>query len=271
VSILEDQNYKPMLERGKTYLKISNLSQDLFGTKTRMLNLTGGHAIDQYLRIPGVGGIHSAYVISNDHQEIDWLKRLKEIDPNFVLGGYGSLGSAAFDGSGLGGRAPKVLSWLTSKYSIVDCGDFLVGVKTKMYKKLSDTLLDNGCLPPPGQRENLETWQKMDSTQADLGYSLLTWPKSGVKEKIGFGRNSKSIQIRELRENGVVTFGIKCLTQENVHFLISNNDLNSPLEFSFFAQIRSGEYSFKPNIFPITSLLRNSFKITLLSSQCNFV
>jgi hypothetical protein len=270
-NILNDQNYKPMLERGSTYARIFSLSQSLFGSDTRMLNLTGGHAIDQYIRIPGVGGIHSAYVITNDAQEIDWLKRLQKNDPNFILGGYGSLGSAAFDGSGMGGRAPQVLSWVISNYTLSDCGDFIVGLKSSLAVDLQSKLSGSGCNYPSTNEQKLLLWNKMDATPSDLGASFLSWPAPSAQDFELTRGQGKSIQVQLNRVSDRIGFRLTCSNRENAQFLIKSNSLQSPLNFTFMAQVETGEFAFKPAIFPISTLLKGKFDISLSNSSCEFL
>jgi hypothetical protein len=269
-NILNDQNYKPMLERGLSYARISSLSQSLFGSETRMLNLTGGNAIDQYIRIPGVGGIHSAYVVTNDAQEIDWLKRLQKIDPNFILGGYGSLGSAAFDGSGMGGRAPLVLSWVISNYTLSDCGDFIVGVKNSAAEDLQSRLSSSGCNYPSTTEQKLLLWNKMDATPSDLGASFLSWPAPRVEDLDLTQGGGKSVQVQTNRPSDRIGFNVECSSRQIVQFTIKSVSSLDPLSFSFNAEVESGQYSFKPSVFPISTLLGGSFILTLGDASCEF-
>ncbi len=269
-SVLSEQGYQSMSERGLIYARISSLTQSLFGSDTRMLNLTGGHAIDQYIRIPGVGGVHSAYVVTNDAQEIDWLQRLQKIDPNFILGAYGSLGSAAFDGSGMGGRAPLVLSWVISNYTLSDCGDFIVGVKNSAAVDLQSKLSSSGCNYPSTTEQKLLLWNKMDATPSDLGASFLSWPAPRIQDLDLTRGGGKSIQVQTNRASDRIGFNLECSSRQIVQFTIKSVSSLDPLSFSFNAEVESGQYSFKPSVFPISTLLGGSFILTLGDASCEF-
>ena len=269
-TIVQDANYSLMLERGNTYRRISDFSQSLFGSQTRMLNLTGANALDQYLRIPGLGGIHSPYVVTNDPQEIDWLDRIKIGNPNFILGGYGSLGSGAYDGAGLGGRAPQVLTWIILNYEVSDCGEFIAAVPKKDFPKLRIKLENEGCTVPSNQIENLSLWSRMDSTPLDLGSSLLSWPIPDQQNSdlINIDRQSVQISLQDLSDP--LRFRLKCKSPENALFSISSTSQRNPINFSFSARVESGEFAFKPAIFPITTLLNGQIVLTLRKSLCEF-
>ncbi len=271
VTIVQDANYSLMLERGKTYRQISNLSQSLFGSNVRMLNLTGGNALDQYLRIPSLGGVHSPYVVTNDSQESDWLNRIKMGNPNFILGGYGSVGSAAFDGSGLGGRAPQVLSWVISNYQVADCGDFIVAVSKKELALFRTRLDAGGCKIPQNENDNLSLWNRFDSTPLDLGSSLLSWPTLTNEAPGVVDGHGQSIQISLQMLTDPVGFRLKCSVRENAQFSIKSNSEQDSLIFTFTAVVESGQFAFKPSIFPISSLLNGNFDLTLHNSRCQFI
>jgi hypothetical protein len=270
-SIVNDKNYQSMFDRGVTYQRISNLSKELFGPETRMLNLTGGDALNEYLRIPDVGGIHSPYVVTNDAQETDWLDRLKVSNPNFILGGYGSIGSAAFDGSGIGGRAPQVLSWIISNYTISDCGDFIVGIQNKAITGLKDKLAVWGCDTPATPEENLALWNKMDATQSDLGGSLLTWPLPNSQDLKAVTGHGQSVQISMSQLTDRIGIKLSCPVRKDINFTIKSDSPINPLSYAFSAQIESGQYSFIPSIFPISSILHGSFTLNLNDSSCKFL
>jgi hypothetical protein len=270
-TIVKDANYSLMSERGNTYRHISELSQSLYGSKIRMLNLTGGNALDQYLRIPSLGGIHSPYVVTSDPQESDWLNRIKINNPNIILGGYGSVGSAAFDGSGLGGRAPQVLTWIISNYQVGDCGDFIVAVSKKKLPTLRTRLEAGGCKIPQTKYENLSLWNRFDSTPSDLGSSLLSWPTL-TNQAPGIVKNhGQSIQISLQTLTDPVGFRLKCRVRENTQFSIKSNSGQDSSIFTFTAVVDSGQFAFKPSIFPISTLLEGKFELSLNRSSCQFL
>jgi hypothetical protein len=269
-TIVRDANYSLMSERGDKYQQISKLTSSIFGPKIRMLNLTGGNAIDFYLKIPGYGGIHSPYVVTNDAQEKDWLNRLKLADPNFILGSYGSLGSDAFDGSGLGGRAPQVLSWMISNYALSDCVHFLAAIPKRDLASHQIKLERGGCRFASDENENLSFWNKMDATQSELGASLLSWPVS-TKFKNDYIRTSdQSIQIRMKSLSDVVGFDLKCPARGIAQFSIMSVSQKNPMNFTFSAQVDSGQYAFKAAMFPISTLLEGKFDLILKDSACIF-
>ena len=270
-TIIQDANYSLLSERGKTYRQISSLSQSLFGANVRMLNLTGGNALNQYLRIPGLGGIHSPYVVTNDPQEIDWLNRIKMNNPNFILGGYGSLGSAAFDGSGFGGRTPLVLSWIISNYQVSDCGDFIIAVSKKDLSSMRIRLLAGGCEIPSNQDQNLALWNRFDATPSELGSSLLSWPTLANQKPGVVDGHGQSIQISMQELTYPVSFRLNCASPENAQFSIGSASQQNSIDFTFSAKVASGPFTFKPAIFPISSLLSGKFELTLRNSSCQFV
>jgi hypothetical protein len=262
--------YPEMQQRGHIYRKIKELEILLYGEKARRLNLTGGQAIDEYLGTPSLGGIESPYVITNDVQESAWNERLKKAGINVVLGPYGSLGAGAFDGSGIGGRAPQVLSWVINGYIPVDCGLFTIAIpKSDIDAKTAD-LSSQGCLVPTTRVELLSLWNRIDSTQSNLGRSLISWKShtnSGNKTR---GIQNASIKVSLTKPTELISLNIHCSSPQLVEFYISSNDTTENLRQVFTAHVQSGTFKFKPAIFPISTVLDGKFTLGLSSTTCRF-
>ncbi len=262
--------FSEMQQRGQIYKKIKELEISLYGDNARRLNLTGGQAIDQYLGTPSLGGIESPYVITNDAQESEWNERLKKAGINVVLGPYGSLGAGAFDGSGIGGRAPQVLSWVINGFIPVDCGLFMIAIPKSDISAKSADLNSQGCLVPTTRVELLSLWNRIDSTQSNLGWSLISWKSNTNSENRSLGSQGVSIKVSLAKPADLLSLNIRCSSPQLVEFYITSNDNTEDLRQVFTAQVQSGTFRFKPAIFPITTILDGKFTLGLNSTACSF-
>jgi hypothetical protein len=264
--------YAEMRQRGEIYKKIESIENTIYAQKAQRLNLTGGQAIDQYLGARSIGGIESPYVITNDAQEIAWKKRLEKGGVNLILGPYGSLGAGAFDGSGVGGRSPQVLSWMINRFTPIDCGLFTIAIPKSDIKDKVDYLASQGCVVPSTRIELLSLWNRIDATQSNLGWSLVSWssqPESTLENQAP-SNQSKSIRVSLTKPTDILTVKLRCEIPQLVEFIIESNDTGENLRQVFSAQIQSGTFRFKPSIFPIATLLNGRFNLNLNSTTCFF-
>jgi hypothetical protein len=270
-SPMSGPQYAEMVQRGETYKRIQEVEKSLFGDGVSRLNLTGGQAIDVYLGKKSSGGIESPYVITNDAQEIDWYQRLQKANVNIVLGPYGSLGAGAFDGSGVGGRAPRILSWIINEFAPVDCSDFSLAIrKSDLINNLS-ILTEHGCVVPPTRAGILELWNRIDATQSNLGRSFLSWNSSTQIDNLTSSVKTNVAQVSLSDSTQLMRIKVSCVRPQLVIFRIDSTDSYEPITHTFSAEIQSGEFDFKPNIFPIVSLLKGQFSLSIESPECGFV
>jgi len=263
--------YSEMERRGEVYRKITNIEAYLYGNKTKRLNLTGGQAIDEYLGTRSLGGIESPYVIINDSQESDWIKRLEKAGINTVLGPYGSLGAGAFDGSGVGGRSPQILSWLIKRFMPFDCNLFTLSIPKSDVQERLAYLNSQGCVVPSSRSELLSLWNKIDATQSSLGWSLLSWKSKTSPQNQLINGGKSTIQVSLKKSIDILTIQIRCINPQSVEFLIESIDGGEKIKHLFSAQVQSGNFAFKPSMFPIVSMLNGNFSLGLNSSTCSFV
>jgi hypothetical protein len=111
----------------------------------------------------------------------------------------------------------------------------------------------------------------MDATPSDLGASFLSWPAQSAQDFELTRGQGKSIQVQTNRASDRIGFRLTCSNRENAQFLIKSISLQSPLNFTFPAQVEIGEFAFKPAIFTISTLLKGKFDISLSNSSCEFL
>ncbi len=260
-----------MHQRGEIYKRITELEAGLYGAGIKRLNLTGGQAIDEYLGTRSIGGIESPYVITNDVQESAWKTRLEKSGVNIILGPYGSLGAGAFDGSGIGGRAPQVLSWMINRFTPLDCGLFTIAISKSDIKKKIVYLNSQGCVAPTTGVELLSLWNRIDATQSNLGWSLLSWKSNETLQNQSLDKGSSSINVLLPKSTDLLGINLKCSSPQLVDFYIESSIDGEIIRHVFSAQVQSGTFNFKPGIFPITTILGGKFTLWLNSATCNFI
>ena len=265
-SLMSDE-FDEMRMRGQTYKQIQELQNSLFPEGVNLLNITGGQAVDVYLEQNSRGGIHSPYVISNDAQESAWLQRIKESQINFVLGPY----SYAFDGSGIGGRSPMVLSWLIKHFLPVKCSNFMLAIRLEEVQEKNSLLSNRGCAVPFSQSEILSFWTQFDATQANLGKSLLSWKSVSQISNLMPLEDNTLINVSLKSVTDLLTIRVDCMNEQRADFYIESNESKEKLSYGFSALIKSGQHSFRPYIFPIVSILDGNFTLKLVSPSCKFI
>ena len=268
-SVLSGQ-YAEMRQRGEIYKKIKDIENHLYGDDTKRLNLTGGQAIDEYLGTRSLGGIESPYVITNDSQESDWKKRLEKAGINIVLGPYGSLGAGAFDGSGVGGRSPQILSWVIKHFTPIDCNLFTLAIRKSDVQEKLAYLNSQGCAVPSSRSELLSLWNRIDATQSNLGWSLLSWKSKTISQNRIINGGKSTIQVSMKESTEILTVQIRCMNPQSVEFFIESIDSVERIKHLFSAQVQSGTFAFKPSMFPIVSMLNGNFSLGMKSSTCSF-
>jgi hypothetical protein len=269
-SVLSGQ-YAEMQQRGEVYKKIKEIETHLYGDDTKRLNLTGGQAIDEYLGTRSFGGIESPYVITNDSQESEWKERLEKAEINIVLGPYGSFGAGAFDGSGVGGRSPQILSWVVKHFIPVDCNSFTLAIRKSEVQKKIAYLNSQGCAVPSSRSELLSLWNRIDATQSNLGWSLLSWKSKTSSQNQFIDGGKSTIQVTMKKFTEILTIQLSCMNPQSVEFFIDSNDSGERIKHLFYAQVQSGSFAFKPSMFPIVSMLKGNFSLGMNSSTCSFV
>ncbi len=260
-----------MHQRGEIYKRIKNLETGIYGARTKRLNLTGGQAIDQYLGTRSIGGIESPYVITNDAQETAWKSRLEKSGVNIVLGPYGSLGAGAFDGSGIGGRAPQVLSWIINRFTPVDCGLFIIAIRKSDFNEKVGYLNSQGCVAPANGVELLSLWNRIDATQSNLGWSLVSWKSNKTLQNQSLDKISSSINVSLPKSTDLLAINLRCSSPQLVDFYIESSIYGEIIRQVFSAQVQSGAFNFKPGIFPITTISGGKFTLRLNSANCSFI
>lgn len=237
--------------------------------KPSIFNMSGGLGASYYTGIPTVGGIESAYTVTNKVQIHDWLKRLETSNPQLVYGDYGLMGLGVIDYSNFTSRAPEVFHWLATNYIPFRCNNLGYAYKIgSLDNALRTKLAGLGCTFPSNDQQILTNWRSMDGTQSDIGRSLQTWaPSKNLIKPI----NQNSILIPPTEVGEPITTGITCSSISNLQLLLSGVGRDgSTLSTAFTASVRSGVVTLKPTIFPIASLIQGDLKLSIVSTQCHF-
>jgi hypothetical protein len=265
-SSLSQSTYKSQIETGLRYQRIKDVFAALENPSEKVFNMTGGDALSLYTGIPGYGGIQSSYTITNDRQEKRWLDRLVRSNITSVIGGF----EYPFDGSGFGGRAPLILNWLIENYQPMECGDFQIAIAKNLVSTYSEELRTFGCTIPGTPQLTLDLWNKMDSTVIDLEYSLQSWKKSKDSKQLS-GAILNMPEFLKIQGSGLVNFEVLC--QNSVVASASSIKLTGmrggqKIEFTFYAFLESGPYTFNPRIFPISSFSDEALTLSIENSSC---
>jgi hypothetical protein len=249
--------------RGSEYKRFLKVVNDLALPKKQALNLTGGTANDFYLQIPSLGGIASPYLIVEDSQEQRWIDRLKDQNLVWFYGPYGSLGGLRADDSSISTRAPNLFNWLFNNFKLVQCDTFLIGISKNEFKQFDKKLNRLGCKAPNDSKEEFELWVVMNGGNIPLDQSLINW-----KLEDSFPYNTyitpKVIQIDKMNKIKVFCDSI---SYSKLKLYGQDKQSKKNLEFDFEALTKSGQLTFRGDIFPIYYFVSKLF-LDLRDSNC---
>jgi hypothetical protein len=131
-------------------------------------------------------------------------------------------------------------------------------------------LNSQGCVVPVNRPELLALWNRIDSTQSNLGWSLVSWKSNSISNSQSTYTGRTLIQLSLTKPTDPLTIKLHCPGPQSVEFYIASNDGGETLRQVFTAQVQTGAFKFKPSIFPIATVLDGKFILGMNSTTCSF-
>ncbi len=261
-------------KRGENLVALDKFKKTFFEPSEKVLNVTGGAALDFYMSNNSVGGLQSPYMVAIENQDKRWLDRIKLASPKFFIGPYGTtnLGGLLADSAPLSNKSPFLMQYLIDEFVPINCDIFFVGILKDEYINIQKKLRDFGCRPPESYNDLISYWNIINGLEVekiDLGISLYSWKSQDLNMTKFIDK--RSVYIVNNSAYSVTSVRIRCKFDELSTFTISGK-LNDSESFSqaFTSQtLKDGQISFRSSLFIVNYFLLNP-KLTLENPNCYF-